>query len=92
MSQHPLGTLVDVWVVPGARCDEIVGEHGGALKIRVSAPPEAGRANLAVARLLAERVPGHRAAVVSGEKTRRKQVLIEGVTIDTVRNALGLGG
>lgn len=77
---HPLGTLVDVWVVPGASRDEIVGEHDGALKIRVAAAPEKGKANRGVARLLAERLPGRRVTVVAGSTARRKQVLIEGVT------------
>jgi len=92
LSQHPAGTLVDVWVVPGASRDEIVGEHGGALKVRVTAPPEAGKANRAVARLIAEEVPGHRVTVLAGDRSRRKQVLIEGVTVDTVRVALSVGG
>lgn len=85
---HPAGTLVDVWVVPGASRDEIVGEHDGALKIRVTAPPERGKANEAVARLLAERMPGRRVTVVSGKTARGKQVLVEGVTPEAVAAAL----
>jgi uncharacterized protein (TIGR00251 family) len=88
LRRHPSGTLVDVWVVPGASRDEIVGEHGDALKVRVSAPPEGGKANKAVARLLAELLPGHRAVVVSGATTRRKQVLVEGVAPAEVSEAL----
>lgn len=85
---HPAGTLVDVWVVPGASRDEIVGEHDGALKIRVTAPPERGKANRAVARLLAELLPGHRVTVVAGITARRKQVLIDGVTPEAAARAL----
>ena len=85
---HAAGTLIDVWVVPGSSRDEIVGEHGGALKIRVTAPPERGKANQAVARLLAELLPGHRVTVVAGITGRRKQVLIDGVTPEAVAGAL----
>jgi len=85
---HPAGTLVDVWVVPGASRDEIIGDHHGAIKIRVTAPPEKGKANKAVARLLAQRLPGHRVTIVSGETGRRKQVLIEGVTPEAVAAVL----
>ncbi|MCP4012771.1 MAG: DUF167 domain-containing protein [Phycisphaeraceae bacterium] len=41
-------------VVPGARRDAVVGLLGDRLKVRVAAAPEAGRANVAVRRLLAE--------------------------------------
>jgi uncharacterized protein YggU (UPF0235/DUF167 family) len=42
--------------------------------------------------LIAEEVPGHRVTVLAGDRSRRKQVLIEGVTVDTVRVALSVGG
>ncbi|NOX22165.1 MAG: DUF167 domain-containing protein, partial [Actinobacteria bacterium] len=46
------GVVVDVWVVPGASRTEIVGAHDGALRIRVAAPPEGGKANRAVRKAL----------------------------------------
>ena len=48
------GFEVDVWVVPGASRDSIDGIHGDALKVRVTAPPDRGRANAAVAALLSD--------------------------------------
>lgn len=41
-------------VVPGSRKDEIVGTYGDRLKLKVAAPPEDGKANAAVCKLLAK--------------------------------------
>jgi uncharacterized protein (TIGR00251 family) len=63
-------------VVPGASKNEIVGWMGDVLKVRVSAPPEKGRANAAVCELLAAAlgVSVKRVQVVSGETSQRKVV------------------
>ena len=45
---------LSVKVVPGASRDRVAGMLGDALKVQVSAPPEAGKANKAVLRVLAE--------------------------------------
>ena len=76
---HPDGVLVVVWVVPGASRDEVVGFHGGALRVRVSAPPEGGKANRAAAVLVARVLGGRRAEVVAGDTARRKEVVVFGV-------------
>lgn len=81
---------LDVKVVPGARRDEIVGPLGDRLKIRVSAPPEGGRANKAVCALIAERV-GVRpsdVAVIAGPASPEKTLRINGMTAAQLREAL----
>jgi len=80
LRSHPDGVLVEAWVVPGAARTEIVGLYAGALRVRVSAPAEGGKANRAAARLIGRTLGGHRAEVIAGVASRRKQVLVAGVT------------
>lgn len=49
----PRGTRIRIKAVPGASRDKVAGALGDRLKIRVSAPPEGGKANDAITRLLA---------------------------------------
>jgi uncharacterized protein (TIGR00251 family) len=69
---------VDVWAVPGSSRTEIAGMHGGALRIRVSAPPEGGKANGALKDVLAC-IASARVVLVRGTGSRRKRFLVEGV-------------
>ncbi|MFZ0492315.1 MAG: DUF167 domain-containing protein [Acidimicrobiia bacterium] len=89
LKAHPEGTEVLVWVVPGASRTEITGVHDGAIRIRVTAPPEGGRANKAVVEILAA-AAGAPARLVSGAASRRKRILLEGLTEQQARVALGL--
>jgi uncharacterized protein (TIGR00251 family) len=72
---------LDVKVVPGARRDDVAGWLGEALKLRVSAPPERGKANAAVLRLVADflGVPARAVSVVSGHASPRKRIAVEGI-------------
>ena len=49
-------TRLRLRVSPGAGRDEVVGRYGDGWKVRVGAPPERGRANDAVLRLIAKRL------------------------------------
>jgi uncharacterized protein (TIGR00251 family) len=88
------GVVLAVRVHPKGGRDRIAGAVGGRLKVSVSAPPEGGKANAAVVRLLAKRlgVGRGRVRVVSGETCRDKQVLLAGCEAEAVRRALGFGG
>ena len=77
-------TRVRLRVSPGARRPGIAGRHGDAWKIRVAEPPEGGRANDAVVRLLARTLRlGHGdVQVVAGHASRDKVVALEGISAD----------
>ncbi|HSH29880.1 MAG TPA: DUF167 family protein [Thiohalobacter sp.] len=46
--------ILELHVQPGARREELAGLHGGRLKVRIKAPPVAGRANRGLIRFLAD--------------------------------------
>jgi len=71
-----------VRVQPWASKDEIVGEMGGALKVRLRAPAVEDRANEALVEFLAQLLKRPRSAVriLSGERSRTKRIEIHGVT------------
>jgi uncharacterized protein len=74
-------TRLRLRVSPGARKTQLAGRHGDAWKVRVSAPPEDGRANAAVVDLLAERLglPRRSVSIVSGLASRDKVVKMDGI-------------
>jgi uncharacterized protein (TIGR00251 family) len=74
-------TRLRLRVSPGAGRPEIVGRHGDGWKVRVTAPPEHGRANEAVLRLVADTlaVPRSAVTIVSGHGARDKIIELTGV-------------
>ena len=82
------GVEIDLKVVPGARGDSISGRLGDRIKIRVSAPPEDGKANKAIIRLMADQLGARPGAVTisSGTSSTEKTVRVEGIgTADAYR-------
>jgi uncharacterized protein (TIGR00251 family) len=82
ITPHADGAILAVRAQPGARKNAVVGEHGGALKVAVTAPPEDGRANAALVEVIREWLCVKRSQVelVGGLTNRNKQFLIRGVT------------
>ena len=75
------GTLTfKVRVVPRASRTELLGEHDGALRIRIAAPPVDGAANDELVRLLAKEfsVPRSAVEISAGQTSKLKTVRIEG--------------
>jgi len=78
----PQSVRIALKVVPGSRRDQIVGPLGDRLKVKVSAPPEAGRANKAVCALLAAalNVSERDVEVIVGHASPEKVVRVTGRT------------
>jgi uncharacterized protein len=68
-------------VAPGARRSEIAGRHGDAWRVRVTAPPDRGRANDEVLELLAAALDVRRRQLrlVAGASSRDKVVELDGI-------------
>lgn len=77
-------------VSPGSSRTAVVGPYRDGWKLRVAAPPESGKANDAVVRLLADvlGLPVQRVAIVAGHAGRNKIVEIDGLTAAAVQTAL----
>lgn len=84
--------LVHLKAVPGASRDAIAGLLGERLKIRVSAPPERGKANKAICILLAQTLGVRKGdiEIVSGATSPEKTVRVRGVDAVQARRVLGL--
>lgn len=82
--------VVRVHVQPGAGRTAVVGRFGDALKLKVGAPPEGGRANEAVATLLATTLGVGRDAVnlTSGASSRTKRFRVGPVDVEESRRLL----
>ena len=83
--------VIRVRVVPGASRTRLVGwQADGALAARVAAPPEGGRANRALAELLASALglAPRDIEIVSGTANRVKTIRVRGLTEVALRARL----
>lgn len=82
---------IAVHVTPKSGRDEVAGWRGGELSVRVTAPPEGGKANAAVCGLLADAlgVPKSSVRVVRGDTSRHKQLEVDAVGEAEVHAAFG---
>ena len=86
--------LLPVYVQPGAQTAGVAGRYGDMIKVRVAAPAERNRANVAVCRLVADELGVRPAdmALVAGRTSRRKRLRIRGVDPATVDRWLARHG
>jgi len=84
------GVVLSVKVVPGASKTAIAGEYNGMLKIKLSAPPQKGKANQCLIEFVARRLGVKKKAVsiISGHTSPIKKIQICGVTAEDVLSEL----
>jgi len=77
-------------IVPNAKRNEVTGEHGDAVKIKVAAPALEGKANEALLEFMAEKLGLHRRnlTLIAGEKSRDKLIEIAGLDATEARGRL----
>jgi uncharacterized protein (TIGR00251 family) len=79
-----------VHIIPKAKSDKVVGEHGYALKIKLRAPAIEGKANTALRGFLADklRIPQRAIVLERGKKSRDKVIRIDGLSEEDIRRCL----
>lgn len=93
ISPTATGVRLRVRVQPRSSRQEVAGAAGGAIRIRLTAPPVDGMANDALVRFLAVllKVPRSSVELVSGRTGRAKLVAVTGVSVEETARRLGLG-
>jgi uncharacterized protein (TIGR00251 family) len=88
------GVVFTVKIVPGSSRTGVSGLFDGMVKIKVSAPPEKGKANRCLVEFLAKQVGIKKNAVsiISGETNPVKDVRLLGVSAKEIGERLGLAG
>ena len=86
------GVRLRVRVQPRASRTEVAGLYGDAVRIRLTAPPVDGAANVELLSFLAEKLSVPRSAVrlVSGKTSRSKVVSVGGIDLEQARSRLRL--
>src|SRR5688572_27305737 len=90
MEQSGRDVLLWIKAVPGASRDQISGVLGDRLKVRISVPPEGGRANAAICELIADalNIKSRQVTIESGASSAEKAIRIQQVNVETVRAKL----
>ncbi len=78
---HAEGVILPVHAHAGARRNEVSGVQDGRLKVSTTQAPEKGKANAALAKLLAKWLGLRRSqvAILAGETSPRKEFLVVGL-------------
>jgi uncharacterized protein (TIGR00251 family) len=80
------GVILQVKATPRAGRNEITGVRSGRLLVKVTAPPEDGKANAAIIKLLSKqwKLRASDFNVVAGAGSREKVLFIRGATLDDI--------
>lgn len=90
ISEKEGSVALRVRVQPRASRTEVTGEHAGALKLKIAAPPVDGKANEECRRFLAKLlgVSAGSVEIIAGASSRDKVIRIHNISADRVREAL----
>ncbi|MGD9126861.1 MAG: DUF167 domain-containing protein [Planctomycetia bacterium] len=90
ISPHSEGASLAVRAQPGARRNEVAGVRDRMLLVRVTQAPEKGKANKAIAEVIAKSLGLRRSQVelLSGETSRQKRFLIRNLTAEELAEKL----
>ena len=79
--------LISVKAVPNAKKTQLAGEYNGALKVKVAAVPEDGRANVEITEFFSEILGVNKSHVeiIKGFKSRHKVIKVTGVSADKLK-------
>jgi len=85
MRETDRGIAFKIFVQPKSSKNKIVGLHGDALKIKLTAPPVDGAANKMCVKYLAKclKVPKSSMEIISGHTSRTKQIMLYYQTVST---------
>ena len=84
------GVVIRVHVQPKSRREQIIGMHGGRIKLAVTEPPDKGKANEAVVRLVAAalNLAASRVKLLRGDTSRQKDLLVQELSVEDIRRLL----
>jgi len=84
------GAVIRVHVQPKSRREQIVGMHGDRIKLAVTEPPDKGKANDAVLRLIAAtlNVATSSVELLRGSTSRQKDLLVRQLSADDAKRLL----
>lgn len=77
-------------IVPNAKNNQVGGERGGAIKVKLRAQAVEGKANAALRSFLAEQleIPERSIVLERGQKSREKVIRIDALSEEEVRTRL----
>jgi uncharacterized protein (TIGR00251 family) len=92
ISEKPEGCLLKCWIQPRSSRNAVIGIHGDALKIALTAPPVDGKANKELLKFLAKyfKLPKGGIQIAAGESSRSKSILINSLSKNAIIEKLCL--